>query len=129
MNYAIPLYHSCVKAGFPSPADDFIEQYLDLNEFLINCKNSTFFIRVSGSSMINAGIFQDDILIVDRSLKPKKHDVVLAILDNEFTVKRFIKQNGQIILKSENPKYRSIYLQPDAKFEIWGVVTRVIHKP
>ena len=79
--------------------------------------------------MINAGIFQDDILIVDRSLKPKKHDVVLAILDNEFTVKRFIKQNGQIILKSENPKYRSIYLQPDAKFEIWGVVTRVIHKP
>ncbi len=129
MNYAIPLYHSCVKAGFPSPADDFIEQYLDLNEFLINCKNSTFFIRVSGSSMINAGIFQDDILIVDRSLKPKKHDVVLAILDNEFTVKRFIKQSGQIILKSENPKYRSIYLQPDAKFEIWGVVTRVIHKP
>ena len=129
MNYAIPLYHSCVKAGFPSPADDFIEQYLDLNEFLINCKSSTFFIRVSGNSMINAGIFQDDILIVDRSLKPKNQDVVLAVLDNDFTVKRFVKQNGQIILKSENPKYSSIYLQPDAKFEIWGVVTRVIHKP
>lgn len=129
MSYSIPLYHSFVRAGFPSPADDFIEQYLDLNEFLIRSKSSTFFIRVSGDSMINAGIHEDDILIIDRSLNPKNNDVILAVLNGEFTVKRYVKKNQQIILVPENNKYTPKFINSYDEFEVWGVVTSVIHKP
>lgn len=129
MSYSIPLYHSFVRAGFPSPADDFIEQYLDLNEFLIRSKSSTFFIRVSGDSMINAGIHEDDILIIDRSLNPKNNDVILAILNGEFTVKRYVKKNNQVVLMPENKRYVPKFINSYDEFEVWGVVTNVIHKP
>lgn len=129
MSYSIPLYHSFVRAGFPSPADDFIEQYLDLNEFLIRSKSSTFFIRVSGDSMINAGIHEDDILIIDKSLNPKNNDVILAILNGEFTVKRYVKKNNQVVLMPENKRYAPKFINSYDEFEVWGVVTNVIHKP
>ncbi len=129
MNYSIPLYRDFIQAGFPSPIDESIEQYLDLNEFLIKSKSSTFFIRVEGRSMVEAGIFPRDILIVDRSLKAKDQDVILAVVDGKFTVKRLVKNKGQIILKAESPNHQSLCIQSHQDFEVWGVVTSVIHRP
>lgn len=119
--------YSSVKAGFPSPAEDFLEKRIDLNEHLIPHPTSTFLIRVSGESMIGAGIFDKDILIVDKSLNPVSSNVVVAVIDNEFTVKRLVKRKSEYYLIPENPKYPEIKLN---KFsEIWGVVTFVLHKP
>jgi len=99
----LPLFLSSVKAGFPSPADDFVETRLDLNEYLIDHPEATFFVRVSGDSMIRAGIHTGDILIVDRSLEPKNNDIVIAIIDGEFTVKRLKKYGDRVFLVPENP--------------------------
>lgn len=122
----IPLHLNSVKAGFPSPADDFAENYLDLNEYLIQRPTSTFFVRVSGDSMINAGINSGNILIVDRSLDYYNNSIVVAIVDNEFTVKRLKYINSQPYLYPENPNYKPIKLK--VSDEVWGVVTSVINK-
>lgn len=122
----IPIFLNTIKAGFPSPADDFAENYLDLNEYLISHPVSTFFVRVSGDSMINAGIQQGNILIVDRSLQHSNNSIVIAVVDSEFTVKRFKLINGQSYLYPENPNYKPIKLKDQD--EIWGVVTCVINK-
>jgi len=127
-NCSIPLYLSTIRAGFPSPADDYLEKYLDLNEHLIKHPSATFFIRVKGDSMINAGIFSGDILIVDRSIRTYINRVVVAILNGEFTVKRLCKMNHKIVLAAENIDYSPIEITDESDFEVWGVVIHVIHR-
>lgn len=124
---ARPLFLSTVPAGFPSPAEDYIEQSLDLNEHLIKHPAATFFLRVSGDSMIGAGIHHDDILVVDRSLTPLSGKIVIAIVDGELTVKRFLQHGQKCRLVAENPDYSDIELENDMNLEIWGVVTSSIH--
>ena len=123
----IPLFAERIAAGFPSPADDFLEDQLDLNEHLIQHPSATFFVRVDGDSMIGAGIHSGDILIVDRAVEAVNRKVVIAILDGELTVKRLHKQKGRLTLMPENDKYKPITIEDDSNFEIWGVVTNVIH--
>lgn len=125
----IPLYEIRVQAGFPSPADDYLSKKLDLNEFLITHPSATFFVEVEGDSMIEAGIFPKDILIVDRSLTPRSGQVVLAVVEGEFTVKRYIKKNGKVVLSPQNPMYPEIEFSENQELIIWGVVTRVLHDP
>lgn len=122
-------YFESVSAGFPSPADDYMEEKLSLDRYLIKNPASTFFLRVSGTSMTGAGIYPNDILIVDRSLEPKNKDVVIALIDGELTVKRFVKANNKFYLKPENPDFKPIEIPQDREFMIWGVITNVIHKP
>lgn len=123
-----PLIGTQVPAGFPSPAQDYIEGSLDLNEHLITHPASTFFIRVDGYSMINAGIFPDDILIVDRSLEAVNNRIVIAVLDGELTVKRLKIIQGIYYLCPENRDFEPICITDDIDFNIWGVVTYVIHR-
>jgi len=125
-NLTMPLYSSKVEAGFASPADDFVEEYLDLNHLLVKQHEATFFVRVSGQSMIDAGIFPDDILIVDRSIQAKDGKVVIANIEGDVTVKRLSIQGDRVILKSENPKHKDITVT--GELHIWGVVTSVIHQ-
>jgi DNA polymerase V len=124
---ALPQY-SGVAAGFPSPADDFLEGRLDLNEKLIRHPAATFFVRVSGNSMIKAGIHSGDMLIVDRSLEPKSGSVVVAVIDGEFTVKRISRKGDRLYLMPENPRFKPIQITDNSSFQVWGVVTNVIHK-
>ena len=125
--YEIPIYGNKVAAGFPSPADDYLEDKIDLNRYLVKHPSSTFLVRASGDSMINAGIFPDDILIVDRSQKAVDGKVVIAVLNNELTVKRFKNNGKKITLEAENPKYKPISVEKETEGYIWGVVTNVIH--
>lgn len=124
----LPLYASKVSAGFPSPADDYIENKLDLNQHLIKHPNSTFFVRAMGSSMIGAGIFDGDILVVDRSLDPNEGKIVIAAIDGDLTVKRYRKKDGKPFLFPENDKYQPIAINEEEGVYIWGVVTSVIHE-
>jgi len=124
----IPLFVAGISAGFPSPADDFIDKALDLNEFLISHPAATFFVRVEGSSMIDAGIRPGDILIVDRALEVRSGNVVIAVIDNEFTVKRFERCCDTCRLLAENPAFEPIEIKDGMQVEVWGVVTYVIHK-
>jgi DNA polymerase V len=123
----LPLFDSKISAGFPSPADDYIEKKLDLNEHLIKHPAATFFVRVSGDSMSDASIKSGDILIVDRALLPKNNSIIIAILDGEFTVKRIKIKNNEYYLEPANKKYSSIKITEDMDFESWGVVTYAIH--
>lgn len=117
-----------VAAGFPSPAEDYIEGRLDLNQHLIRHPAATFFVRVTGDSMIDAGIHPGDILIVDRSLEPQDKKVVIAVINGELTVKRIRMQKGKAWLVPENGKYPRIEIREDMEFTVWGVVTSVIHQ-
>jgi len=124
---ALPFYLSSIRAGFPSPAEDYKDKNLDLNDHLIKNPTSTFFVKVSGNSMINAGIKSGDLLIVDRSLEPKDKKVVVAILNGEFTVKRILKKGEKLFLAPENDSFASIEIKDEMDFEVWGVVTNVNH--
>jgi DNA polymerase V len=123
----LPLFSARVPAGFPSPADDYIDRALDLNEHLIRHPAATFFVRVSGDSMVDAGIHPGDILVVDRAEEPAHGKIVIAALDGELTVKRLSRHNGTISLLPENPAYAPIQVTPEMRFEVWGVVVHVIH--
>lgn len=123
-----PLYASRVSAGFPSPADDYVEAKLDLNQFLIKHPAATFFVRVEGDSMTGAGIFPDDILVVDRSITPTDGKIVIAVLNGELTVKRLKKAQNKIILMPENAQFSPIKITEEMDFSIWGVVTACIKK-
>ena len=125
--YALPIFLGRLPAGFPSPADDYLEGKLDLNRHLIKHPAATFFVRVTGDSMIGAGIHSGDLLVVDRSLEPADKNVVVAVLDGELTVKRLFKQNGLLRLLPENLNYQPIEITSQQTIEIWGVVTSVIH--
>ena len=116
------------SAGFPSPAENYVEEKLNLNSYLIKNKESSFFVRVSGDSMINVGIFDNDILIVDRSLDPKRQSIVVVSIDGELVIKKLMKdQSKNYYLKSENSNYPNIKLNSNRDTVIWGVVTYVIH--
>ena len=116
-----------VPAGFPSPADDYAEK-LDLNTHLIQHPSATFIVRVSGHSMIGAGIFDGDELIVDRAIQPAHGHVVVAVVDGELTVKRLHLEGVTPLLRAENPTFPDLRIKPEQNFQIWGVVTRVLHK-
>jgi DNA polymerase V len=121
------FYQCAVAAGFPSPGDDALEQGLDLNELLIKRPAATFFVRVSGSSMIKAGIHHNDILVVDRSLPPVSGKVIIACINGELTVKRLHLAGKKIQLMAENDSYPPLEITEEMDFRVWGVVTSVIH--
>lgn len=123
---SFPRMNHSVHAGFPSPADDYVEKHIDLNETLIQHREATFFLRVKGHSMINAGIDDGDELIVDRAIIPAHNRIVIAVVDGELTVKRFYRRNGIVRLIAENPQYPDITFQDEQEMIIWGVVTRII---
>ncbi|EMX3970250.1 MULTISPECIES: LexA family protein [Acinetobacter calcoaceticus/baumannii complex] len=122
----VPYALEKISAGFPSPAQDYVDKALDMNEHLIKNETATFIVKVASLSMLNAGIDIDDELIVDRSLDAKHGDIVVALIDNEFTVKRLMIEESRKWLKAENPEYKNIYLSEEQELIIWGVVTCVI---
>ena len=128
-SYSIPLYSSKVQAGFPSPADDYIERYLDLNAEYIKHPSATFLVTATGESMIDAGIFDGDVLIVDKSLEATDGAIVIAALNGELTVKRLSRQKGSVQLLPANPKFKPIDITEEQDVVIWGVVTLVLHRP
>lgn len=127
--FQLPLVLAAVAGGFPSPADDFVEEGLDLNDYVVKNRASTFFVRVEGDSMQNAGIFSGDILVVDKALQAADNRIVVAIVDGEFTVKRIKKIKERLYLVPENEDYAAMEIAPESDFQVWGVVTFVIHKP
>ncbi len=122
------LFQMPVQAGFPSPADDFVEKSLDLNELLIEHPAATFFVRVQGTSMKDAHIHDGDVLIVDKSKEAVSGSIVVAVLNGEFTVKRIQVQGEAVLLVPENKKFSPIAVTREMDFQVWGVVTYVIHK-
>tara|TARA_Y100001968_G_C19393390_1_gene736866 strand:+ start:351 stop:803 length:453 start_codon:yes stop_codon:yes gene_type:complete len=123
----LPLANESISAGFPSPADDYIEAGIDLNEQLIKHPISTFFLRVSGYSMTNAGINDGDLLIVDRSLEPKPGLIVVAILDGSFTLKTLTLNSGKLYLEAAHPNYPPLDISKYESIQIWGVAIYSIH--
>jgi len=124
----LPLFSSKVAAGFPSPADDYIEGRLSLDEHLVQHKDSTFFVRAKGHSMIGVGIHDGNILVVDKSLTPTSGSIVVAFVDGEYTVKTFIKRGNTIILRPENPRFQEIAFKEGQELQVWGVVTSTVKK-
>lgn len=122
------LLRRTVPAGFPSPADDYVEQRISLDEHLIGRRESTFFMRVAGVSMQGLGIFDGDLLVVDRALPATSGSVVIAVLDGEFTVKQLINTPGGQILRAAHPDYPDLHIKPEQDFTIWGVVSWNVHK-
>ena len=125
--FRIPLLNDSVSAGFPSPADDYTEENIDLNEHLISNPFSTFFLRVKGDSMINAGIKDKDLIIVDKSLIAKPGNIIIAMIDGEFTIKRLSIKNDELYLKAENHNYPDFRFKNHIDIQIWGVVIYSIH--
>ncbi len=124
----LTFYKEGVECGFPSPARDFTESSIDLNEELIPHPNATFVVRARGHSMIDAGISPGDLIIVDRSLKPRNDSVVVAVLDGELSIKILrIKSKNDVVLKSANKNYEDVYVSEEMDFMIWGVCTYVVH--
>ena len=124
----LPLFSHKVPAGFPSPADDYVQGSLSLDEYLIQHKEATFFVRVKGNSMVDAGIFDGDLLIVDKSLDPQSGDIIIAVVDGELTVKRLLQRNGSYILKPENSLFKDIVFKDGQELVVWGVVTSSVKK-
>lgn len=120
----IPLYSGKVSAGFPGVVDEHMEDSLSLDRLLIKNPVTTFFAKVEGDSMTGAGIFQNDVLVIDRSLTASDKDIVVALLNNEFTVKR-LRTQGTLRLQAENPHYADIPITGETELVIWGVVTGV----
>jgi len=125
---AAQLFDTGISAGFPSPADDFKEQRLSLDEELVKNKEATFYARVSGQSMIGAGLDDNDLLVIDRSLEPENNKIAVCFLDGEFTVKRLRVSDGEVWLQPENPDYPIIKISEENSFVVWGIVTNVIKK-
>lgn len=122
----IPKLSHSVRAGFPSPADDYVEKRIDLNEELIQHREATFFLRVKGNSMVDAGIDDGDELIVDRAVTPEHGRIVVAAVDGELTVKRFYQRDGVVRLIAENQEHPDIEILDGQELLIWGVVTKII---
>jgi len=125
----MPLYDLSIPAGFPSPAEDHIDIALDLNEHLISHPSATFYVYAKGNSMENSGIYDGDLMIVDKAIEPTLKSIVIAIIDGEFTVKRISKINGKLYLLPDNKLYQPIEIKDTSNFQIWGVVIYTIHKP
>ena len=122
------LVEQGISAGFPSPADDFKEVRISLDKELIKNKEATFYARVSGDSMVDAGLDDGDLLVIDRSLNPENGNIAICFIDGDFTVKRIKKEKGKLYLIPENKKYKPIELKEDNELIIWGVVEYVIKK-
>lgn len=125
---SLPLFLTPVRAGFPSPASDYVDCKLDLNEYLIKHPAATYFLKVSGDSMRDLGIYSGDIVIADRSLEVINHSVVIAIVEGEFTVKRLSRLKNKLYLVPANPEFEPLEITPEMDFSVWGVVTHVIHQ-
>lgn len=123
-----PLLLHRISAGFPSPAADYVEKTLDLNTFMVQHKEASFFFRVVGESMSGIGILDDDIVLVDRCVDAAHGDIVLAVIDGDYTLKRLFKQPGCVELHPENPAYKPIRLRDGNELVIWGVVVGVVRK-
>jgi DNA polymerase V len=124
----IQFFFGHIQAGFPSPAEDYGSDSLNLHSYLVKHPASTFFVRVTGKSMIDAGIFEGDMLVVDKSKTPKNGDIIIAFIDGEFTVKKLRLEKNLVILEACNPDYDNIVVNSEAEFMIWGVVTSAIHR-
>jgi DNA polymerase V len=122
----LPFFDVGISAGFPSPADDFIELTIDLNKQFIKNKDTTFFARVKGHSMKNAGIYDGDLLIIDKSLEPQNNKIAICQIDGEFTVKRIQIEDNIVWLIAENEAYKPIKVTPENDFMIWGIVIHSI---
>ena len=123
-----PVFLDKVSAGFPSPATDYMEKKLDLNEYLITHPAATFIVKASGSSMVNANIYSGDLLVVDRSITPKNNNIVIASIFGDLTVKKLKKKEKSFFLVSANEEYPSIEVKEEMECFIWGVVTYIIHE-
>ena len=128
LDVELPLFLSPVTAGFPSPADDFLEKRLDLNEYLVKNPAATYLVRASGDSMQGVGIHDGDVLVVDKSVEAADGKIVIAIVYGEFTVKTLKRRNGHAFLVPANVDFPEIELTPEMDCEVWGVVTSVIRK-
>jgi DNA polymerase V len=123
----LPLFANRISCGFPSPADDYLEGFLNLNAKLIPRPSSTFLIKAEGDSMIGAGIYEGDLLIVDKSITPTHNQIIVAVVNGEFTIKRLLYRFPKTILQPENPKNVPIEVTAEMNFQVWGVVTYTIH--
>ncbi|MGV0953838.1 MAG: LexA family protein [Fluviibacter sp.] len=126
-SFKVPLFAHTIRAGFPSPADDYVADTLDLNEHLMPRKEASFLLRAKGESMIGVGIHDGDMLVVDRSITASDGLIVIAQLDGQFTVKTLEKKHGKVRLLPANPDFEPIELKDEQELQIWGVVTSVIH--
>ena len=120
------LMEQGISAGFPSPADDFKEIRISLDKELVKNGDATFYAKVSGDSMINAGLSDGDLIVIDRSLNPEHNKIAVCFIDGDFTVKRIIKKGADLFLKAENKNYDSIKIDEENQLQIWGIVTYVI---
>ena len=125
---SIPMFSDSVQAGFPSPAEDHLDLDLNLNDYLVQNPSATFCVKAIGESMKDAGIKSGDIMIVDKSLEPKNRSIVLAVIDGEFTVKRVNVNNDDLYLMPENSNFSPIKITEEMDFQVWGIVTYIIHK-
>ncbi|MEW5786455.1 MAG: translesion error-prone DNA polymerase V autoproteolytic subunit [Pseudomonadota bacterium] len=125
---ALPLFAARVPAGFPSPAEDYAQGRLDLNDYLVEHEAATFYVRVKGQSMVGAGILDGDVIAVDRALEPRHGDIVLAVIDGELTVKELHREGGVVRLLPRNPDFPPIEPRPGQELTIWGVVKGVVRK-
>ena len=123
----LPIASESISAGFPSPAENYIETRIDLNEELIKHPNCTFFLRVSGDSMTGVGIYDGDLLIVDRGIEASPGKIVVAILDGDFTLKRLIRHHNSFYLEAANPNHSPIELSKYNNVQIWGVAIYSVH--
>lgn len=122
----VPLVGATASCGFPSPADDYLDRPLDFNELIIENPAATFAVRAAGLSMTGAGIYPGDIVVVNRARNVAHENIILALVDGEFTIKRYLVRGGVVTLHAENPDYRDIVIEEGREFEVWGVVTRSI---
>jgi DNA polymerase V len=127
-SWILPFYASHISAGFPSPAEDYVDLRLNIGEFVTENPTSTFFVRVHGDSMQDAHIVEGSILAVDKSLKAQSGDIIVAVVNNEFTVKRLITKGSKVYLVPENKKYQPLEITEDMNFQVWGKVVTVLHK-
>ncbi|MEP7263494.1 MAG: translesion error-prone DNA polymerase V autoproteolytic subunit [Bacteroidota bacterium] len=123
---ALPLMNDSVPAGFPSPATDHVEDRIDLNDLIIKHPSATFFIRVEGDSMKDAFIPEHALLVIDRSIKPVSNNIVLAVIGDEFTVKRYVVNSKGTFLYPANKKYKALQITEEMNMKVWGVVTHII---
>ena len=125
----LPLAGTAIAAGFPSPAEEYLDLALDLNKELIKHPAATFYARVKGDSMVDAGIQDGDLLVIDKALEPKEGTVAVCYLDGEFTVKRLTVQEEGVYLMPANAEFKPIRITEENEFLVWGIVAYVIHKP
>lgn len=124
--FEIPLACFPVQAGFPSPAEDYVCEKIDLNKHVIKHPAATFFVRVAGDSMEDRGIYKGDLVVVDRSVEPNNGNIIIAYLNSEFVIKEFKRINSKVILKSHNKNYPDIQIKETDDFEVWGVVKNIL---